>query len=393
MWEESIQAALQKIKKTDSQRSLEKAQKFSFDELLKGEQAYHFSSNDYLGLARDQRLIAAQSEAASSSGAGASASRLVSGNHKWYKKAERALLLWKQTEHALIVGSGYTANLGVLQSLLNRHDIVFSDRLNHASIIDGIQLSQAEHKRYRHRDMDHLERLLQNSPVDKHKLIITDTVFSMDGDIAFLEELVFLKKKYDALLVVDEAHATGLFGAKGSGLCEEIDVVEDVDLIVGTFSKALGSLGAYITGRKWLVEYLQNTMRSFIFTTALPPAVLGSITKAIQLVQTDEFKKKRDELLQNASMFRRELKRIGFDLGLSETQIVPIIVGSNEAALQFSAELFAEGIMASAIRPPTVGKGQARIRFALNATHTKIVLKESIEKIAFIGKKIGLMDL
>ncbi len=209
-------------------------------------------------------------------GTGATASRLVVGNYPLYEEVERSVCNWKGTERALIVNSGYTANVGAISALACRHDIVFSDKLNHASIVDGIILSGAEHKRYRHNDLDHLEKLLKIASPEKRKLIVTDTVFSMDGDTAYLRELVQLKEKYGAIIIVDEAHASGIYGIDGAGLSHiEKDIAQKIDIHMGTFSKALGCYGAYLTGDAIYIEYLRNMMRSFIFTTALPPGILG----------------------------------------------------------------------------------------------------------------------
>jgi len=355
---------------------------------LEDQQLLNLASNNYLGLAGDLRLARAQSDAALEFGSGAAASRLVSGNHLMYEKAETALQKWKDTEAALICGSGYMANMGVLQSLAGRNDVVFSDRLNHASIVDGIVASRAGHKRYRHNDLENLERLLMKTSGGKRKIIVTDSVFSMDGDVADLVGLVRLKEKYDALLIVDEAHAGGVFGPKGRGKTDELNLKEKVDVQIGTFSKALGSYGAYITGRKWLIDYLINKMRSLIYTTALPPAILGAIIQSIQIVEAEP--ERREQLVANSLLFREQLERAGLHTYESTTQIIPVRVGSNKAALEFAEQLQTEGIAAIAIRPPTVPEGDARIRFAVSALHKEADLQDAAKKIIRIasGMKI-----
>lgn len=351
----------------------------------------NLASNNYLGLAGDERLKEAMVEATKKYGTGATASRLVVGNYPLYDEVEQHLCDWKGTEKALIVNSGYTANVGVISALVGRHDIVFSDKLNHASIVDGILLSGAEHKRYRHNDMEHLEKLLQSAPKDKHKLIVTDTIFSMDGDIAQLEALVMLKEKYGALLMVDEAHASGIYGVKGAGLAyEDPELAKRIDIHMGTCSKALGCYGAYITGSSLCIDYLLNMMRSFIFTTALPPGVLGAMKQAIEIVSEEEINRQR--LIENGKYFRTKLQEAGFHTGDSTTHIVPVIVGSNEKTLRFSRKLQEIGIAAIAIRPPTVPQHSSRIRFAVTSQHAHDDLRWAVNKIVKIGKEEGIIS-
>ncbi|MFX3660579.1 MAG: aminotransferase class I/II-fold pyridoxal phosphate-dependent enzyme, partial [Ectobacillus sp.] len=263
------------------------------------------------------------------------------------------------------------------------------DRLNHASIVDGILLSKAEHRRYKHIDLDHLEKLLQNTDATKQKLIVTDTVFSMDGDTAYLEGLVQLKEKYGALLMVDEAHAGGIYGREGAGLAHENGLAEHVDVHMGTFSKALGCYGAYIAGNRLLIEYLTNKMRSLIFTTGLPPSTVGSIQQAIMIVKEDEARRSR--LLDNGMMLRTALSEAGFDIGLSTTHIVPLIIGSNEATVRFSNRLQEEGIAAIAVRPPTVPDNSSRIRLTVTASHTIEEIQWAVDTIITAGRREGVI--
>lgn len=357
--------------------------------VMNGRKLLNLASNNYLGLAGDERLIEAGCQAMRTYGAGATASRLIVGNYELYAKAEAALKNWKKKEAALIFNSGYTANLGIITSLIGRGDIVFSDWLNHASIIDGIRLSGAERYRYYHNDLDHLESLLKQASPHQRKLIVTDSIFSMDGDMAQLEGLVTLKKRYNAILMVDEAHSSGLYGERGEGLIHHFRLQDDVDIQMGTFSKALGSFGAYVVGEQWLIDYLINTMRSFIFTTALPPAVLGTIEKAIEIVRKEQAK--RQTLQAHSCYFRDELQKLGFNIGKSMTHIVPIIIGSNEQTVQMSERLQEFGIAAVAIRPPTVPEGTSRIRFSLTAALTKEEIDWALERIARAGREMGLI--
>ncbi|OAH59659.1 8-amino-7-oxononanoate synthase [Domibacillus aminovorans] len=353
-----------------------------------GKRLLNLASNNYLGLAGDKRLIEAAIEAVSLYGAGATASRLIVGNYPLYEETEQDIANWKGTERALLIGSGYTANLGALSALLGRNDVVYSDRLNHASITDGIILSRAEQKRYKHNDLEHLEKLLQETPANKRKLIVTDTVFSMDGDTAYLRELVHIKEKYNALLMVDEAHASGVYGQNGAGLAQEL--VERIDLHMGTFSKALGCSGAYLAGSKLLMEYLTNTMRSFIFTTGMPPSTVGSIKRAVEIVRDESTR--RALLMQNGTLLRDLLKQAGFNTGSSSTHIVPIVIGSNEATISFSQMLQEKGIAAIAVRPPTVPENSSRIRLTVTSEHKPEEIREAVKLIAETGLREGVLS-
>ncbi|AXM90127.1 8-amino-7-oxononanoate synthase [Anoxybacillus ayderensis] len=388
MWEE-LQTHIEQLEKKAQKRALVNVESDGCFIRIDGQHAFNFSSNNYLGLANDERLIQANMEATRTYGVGATASRLVVGNHPLYEQAEDALIRWKGYEAALIVNSGYTANVGILSSLAGRDAVIFSDKWNHASIVDGAILSRAEVKRYRHADIDHLETLLKKTDKHKRKLIVTDTIFSMDGDVAPLRELVSLKEAYGAILVVDEAHASGVYGKNGEGMAHECQVAQHVDVHMGTFSKALGSYGAYVAGKRVFIDYLINTMRPFIFTTALPPSVLGAIYAAIDVVQKEPAR--RYHLRALSDHFRTRLQQAGFHIGESTTHIVPLIVGDNERALAFSARLRERGIFAVAIRPPTVPEGTARIRFSLMATMTKEQIDWALEHICAVGKEMGLI--
>lgn len=387
---EQIQAELRQLEEKTQKRVLKDIS--FFDDpwiVMNGRKLLNLASNNYLGLASDERLIEAGCKAMRTYGASATASRLIVGNYEQYARTERALIKWKQAEAALIINSGYTANIGIITALIGQDDIVFSDWLNHASIIDGIMLSRAERHRYYHNDLNHLESLLKKAPSHKRKLIVTDTIFSMDGDIAPLEGLVTLKKRYNAILMVDEAHSSGIYGEQGEGLTHHFRLQNEIDIQMGTFSKALGCFGAYVTGEQWLIDYLMNKMRSFIFTTALPPAVLGSIEKAIEIVQTEQ--ERRETLQTHSHYFRHELKKLGFHIGESTTHIVPIIIGPNDLTVRFSERLQEHGIAAVAIRPPTVPEGTSRIRFSLTSSFSKAELDWALEQIACVGKEMGII--
>ena len=348
----------------------------------------NLSSNDYLGLSQDPRLIAAAREAAARWGVGAGASRLVVGHLALHEEVEAGLAAFKGTEAAVIFSTGYMTNLGVISALVGPGDTVFCDRLNHASIYDGIKLAGATLARFPHRDMNRLEDLLKEASPGK-KLIITDSVFSVDGDLAPLPDLVELKERHGAALMLDEAHATGVLGPKGAGLAEALGLSERVEVHMGTFSKALGSLGGFVAGDRRLIEYLHNRARSFIYSTAMPPPVLGAIAAALELVASEP--ERRAYLLEEAGKFRQGLTEAGFDILGSETQIVPVLAGDNARTLSVAARLREEGLMAVALRPPTVPPGRARVRFSLSAAHSREDLAAAREAIFGVGREMGLI--
>ncbi|TGE37352.1 8-amino-7-oxononanoate synthase [Desulfosporosinus fructosivorans] len=356
---------------------------------IKGKRLLNLSSNNYLGIANHPMLKSAAIQAIQQLGCSATAARLIVGNYELYDQVERDLARFKNTEAALIFNSGYMANVGIITALVGKGDIIVSDKINHASIIDGARLSGAEILRYKHKDMVDLERCMQKAEGYRRKLIVTDSVFSMDGDLAPLPVIVELKEKYKAVLMIDEAHGSGVFGENGRGLADFYGVSDQVEIIMGTLGKALGCSGAYVAGRKVLIDYLRNKARSFIFTTGLPPAVVASIQAAIQVVQLENWRQK--DVLAKASWVREELAKVGFNLLNSESQIIPILVGGNEATLEFSRRLFDVNILAVAIRPPTVPPNAARLRLSIMATHSKEDLTWAVEQIKLIGRELGII--
>ena len=354
---------------------------------LGGRVLLNLSSNDYLGLSQDPRLINAAQKAAARWGAGAGASRLVAGHLALHREVEAELAAFKGTEAAVIFSTGYMANLGVISALAGPGDTIFCDKLNHASIYDGIKLSGAGLARFPHRDMNRLEDFLQKAGTGR-RLIVTDSVFSVDGDLAPLKDLVELKERYGAVLMVDEAHATGVLGPGGAGLAEELGLTQQVEVHMGTFSKALGSLGGYVAGDQRLVDYLHNRARSFIYSTAMPPPVLGAIGAAINVVTQEP--ERRSYLLAEAKTFREALIQAGFNLLGSETQIVPVLVGENARTLELAGRLRERGLLAVAFRPPTVTPGRARVRFSLSAAHSREDLAAAREAITEACREMGL---
>ncbi|MFA4858198.1 MAG: 8-amino-7-oxononanoate synthase [Candidatus Margulisiibacteriota bacterium] len=346
---------------------------------IRGKEYFDFSSNDYLGLASHPALIAAAHAAAEKWGTGTCASRLLSGDLEIHHELEEKIAALKGKPAGLLFNSGYQANVGIIPALFEKGDAIFSDRLNHASIIDGILLSGAQMFRFHHNDPMHLEMLLKKY---RHKyrraLIITETIFSMDGDRCPLKNLVTLKEKYNCILMVDEAHATGIFGKNGAGIVEEEGLASQVDIIMGTFGKALGSFGAYVTADKTCIEYLINTGRSFIYSTALPPAVVAANLAAIDLLRTEP--ERRRLLLKNARVFRQKLVSAGHPV-CGQSQIVPVIIGSAEVAVKISKKLQAAGYWTLPIRPPTVPQNESRIRFSLSYNHSQAVLEKLTKEI------------
>jgi 8-amino-7-oxononanoate synthase len=337
-------------------------------------------SNNYLGLAMHPAVRQASAEAIEAFGCGATGSRLISGNVEPYELLERDLASFKGTEAALVFASGYHANAGAVSALAGAGDVIFSDALNHASVIDGCRLSRAETVIYRHCDVSDLERKLSATPGARRKLIVTESVFSMDGDVAPLRELIFLAERHGAMLMVDEAHATGVFGPTGAGLVEELGLSSRVHVQMGTFSKSLGSVGGYVAGSRELTDYLIHHARSFIFSTGLPPAALAASRAAIQVVRRQP--ELRQALWQNVRRIRQGLAEIGFDVGSSQSQIIPICLTDDRLAMAACRLLLKYGVFVQAIRPPTVPPGTARLRLTPTACHTSQDIDEALQALA-----------
>jgi glycine C-acetyltransferase len=365
-----LQKDLQELENLGTYRSLKTVDSPQGREIiLDGKRVLNFSSNDYLGLANDARIKRAALEAMEEYGLGAGASRLICGNMGPHEKLEAELAIFKNTESALVFSSGYMANTGIIPALMDRNSVVLGDKLNHASIIDGIILSRAKLVRYPHADIQALRKILKNLSKTKRKLIVTDTVFSMDGDRAPLKEIVDLARSYEAMVMVDEAHAFGVLGARGSGLVEELGLEGKVDVQMGTLSKAAGSFGAYACGTKVLRDYLINKSRSFIYTTAMPPALAQASRAALKIIFDGSHLRRK--LLENAEYLRSQLLEMGFDTMNSTTPIIPILIKDSPQAVAMSKRLLEQGIFVQAIRPPTVPMGTARLRLTVMATHTQ----------------------
>ncbi len=357
--------------------------------ILDGKEVLNFCSNNYLGLADDPRLREAAVECIRREGIGSGASRLICGNMAAHRELETTIARFKGAESCLVFSTGYMANAGITSSVFGRDDMIFCDRLNHASIIDGIILSRAKFKRYPHNDMEALEEMLRTTTGFRRRGIITDSVFSMDGDIAPLDKITELAREYDCLAMIDEAHALGVMGKNGKGLAEHFGVEDKIDIQMGTLSKAAGSFGAYCCGSKELIEFLVNKARSFIYTTALPPAVAASARKAIEIIRDEPAR--RQKLWTNTDYFQRAIVAMGLNALSSVTPIIPIIVGEPAVAVEFSKRLLEQGIFVSAIRPPTVPQNTARLRLTMMATHTRGDLDYVLEKLRAIGRSLNLI--
>ncbi len=339
-----------------------------------GREVLNFSSNNYLGLAGHPRVIQASVDCTQRYGAGSTASRLIAGNNVPHRELEDLVAGWKQTEAALVFGSGYQANVGIITSLTAEHDLIISDRLNHASLIDGCRLSKAETRVLRHCDADHLEYLLSEAG-PRRTLVITESIFSMDGDEAPLADMYEVCKRLGAMLMVDEAHATGIRGPAGQGLAAELGITPDIQM--GTLGKAVGSAGAYAAADRAVIDILINRARSFVYTTAPPPGSIGAAMEAIQIIGSEEGEELRRKLRRNVHKFGT-LLRTGLGTDTNPSHIVPYTIGDSHAAMEVSARCLDHGVFAHGIRYPTVPEGSARIRFTLMSTHSEDDLARAV---------------
>ena len=353
--------------------------------ILDGREVINLASNNYLGLSTHAKVLDAAVEATRAFGTGASGSRLISGNSELYATLEAALAKAKGTEAALVFSSGYAANTGVIPVLAGERALILSDALNHASIIDGCRLSRATKKVYRHCDVAHLKALLAESAGFQRRLIITDGVFSMDGDIAPLPDICEVAAQHDAMVLVDDAHGFGVLGENGGGTVAHFGSQHQEGIIqMGTLSKAIGGLGGYIAGSRALIALLINRARGFIFTTGLPPATLAAATAALNIMRSSP--ELRHRLLSHAKRLKTALVELGFKLLPSETQILPVVLGSPQRAVQVAETLLSVGVFAPAIRPPAVPSGTSRLRVTVMASHTDADIEQAIDAFALCAR-------
>lgn len=344
---------------------------------IDGKNVILLSSNNYLGLATHPEVIEAQINALKEFGSGSCASRLISGNMELHETLEKKIAAFKRAEAAIVFSTGYMANVGVISAIFKEGDLIVCDKFDHASIIDGARLSGARLRAYPHKNLEKLKDILKKESGRNNKLIVTDGIFSMDGDIAPLPELVEIAKRFNAFLMVDDAHATGVLGETGRGTSEHFGVKEGIDIQMGTFSKAFGCLGGFVAGPRSLIEYIRNKARSFIYTTGLPPAVTAGCIKAIDIAEKSGHLRKR--LWHNIKRFKSSLNELGFDTMGSETQIIPVFTGDISRTMRSAETLFKMGVFAPGVRPPTVPKNKCRIRTSLMATHTDEHVDKAIE--------------
>ena len=386
----ALAAALAAAQRDEVKRRLRTQEEISPTRaIIDGRESVLFSGNDYLGLSRHERVTTAAADAARRFGASATASRLINGNHELYAGLESTLAAFKGHEAALIFPTGYMANLAVLSTLAGAGDEIFIDRLDHASIYDGVALSGARMRRYKHGDVAGLAKMLSehSSQPDRQRLIFTDGVFSMDGDIAPLAELRALADEYDCLLIVDDAHGTGVIGPDGRGSCAAAGITADVE--IGTLSKALGSLGGFVTCDAAVTDYLVNRARPFIFTTGLPPASLAAAATALEVSQDEPWRRERVTAL--AARLRAELSAAGFAVPAGDTPIIPVLVGDEERAVRLSERLLDAGVFVPAIRTPSVPRGSARLRLTVSAAHSDAEVDLAIAALVDAGKTLDVI--
>jgi len=360
-----------------------------------GREVINLASNNYLGLANHPRLVEASMAATRAFGVGSGAVRTIAGTMRIHMELEEKIARFKNVEACVVFQSGFAANVGIVSAILGKEDFILSDELNHASIIDGARLSRAKIKVFRHKDAAHCEQLLQEIADEPgHKLVITDGVFSMDGDIGPVDKLAVLAEKYGAIMMVDDAHASGVLGRNGRGSIDHFGMHGRVDVQVGTLSKAIGALGGYVCGSRDLIDYLYHRARPFLFSTSHPPSVAATCIAAFDILETEP--ERIERLWQNTRYFQGELRQAGFNIGgvntpETETPITPVIVGEGRAAMEFSRALFDEGVLGTGIAFPTVPEGKARIRLILTSEHTRAQLDRALETLTRVARRMALI--
>ena len=349
----------------------------------------NLSSNNYLGLTTHPKLIKAAEDAVAKYGVGSGAVRTISGTMEMHMELERRLAKFKHVESVVVFQSGFAANAGTVAAVLTKEDVIISDELNHASIIDGARLSKATIKVFPHKNVDAARNILKDLPADQKKILITDGVFSMDGDLGSVPELCGLAEEYNAIMMVDDAHASGVFGKNGSGTVDHFKCHGRVDIQVGTLSKAIGVLGGYVAGSKTLIEFLYHRARPFLFSTSHPPAVTAACLAALDILETEP--QWIERLWDNTRFFKAGLEKLGFNTGLSQSPITPVIVGQAATAAKMSDALFERGVFAQSIGFPTVARDKARLRTIVAATHTKEDLQYALDTFGKVGRELAVI--
>jgi len=354
-----------------------------------GRTVVNLSSNNYLGLTTHPTLVARALDAIERFGVGSGSVRTIAGTMAIHLELERRLAAFKKTEAVVVFQSGFTANAGTVSAILSKDDVIISDELNHASIIDGCRLSRAPIHVFPHKDVDAARTILRKLPAAQRKLLITDGVFSMDGDLGALPDLCALAEEFGCIMMVDDAHASGVFGTNGRGTIDHFGVHGRVDIQVGTLSKAVGALGGYVAGSRALIEFLYHRARPFLFSTSHPPSVAATCIAAIDLLETEP--QIIDRLWENTRFFKSGLERLGFNTGMSQSPITPVIAGEGSRAMKLSDRLFEEGVFAQGIAYPTVARDKARVRTIVTATHTREELQFALDKFEKVGRELELI--
>ncbi len=357
--------------------------------VIDGHRKIMVGSNNYMGLTHDPRIIEAAKLALDRYGSGNTGSRFLNGNLDLHDQLEEDLADFVGKEAALVFSTGYQTNLGSIGALVGRNDTVFLDKLDHACIQDGARLGWGEIQRFRHADFDHLERLLDAADPGRGKMIVVDGVYSMEGDIADLPTLIPLAKRFSAAVMVDDAHSLGVLGPLGAGTAAHFDLTDEVDLITGTFSKSLASIGGFVAGTAEVVDYLRNNARSQIFSASMPPASVATVIKAVEIIRSEP--ERQESLWANTRRMMKELTAMGFDIGPTETPVVPILIGPMEKTFMFWREVFDAGVFTNPVVPPAVPEGQGRLRTSYMATHTADQLDFVLETLERVGKKYGII--
>ena len=357
--------------------------------VIDGHEKVMIGSNNYMGLTHDPRIIEASKKALDQYGSGNTGSRFLNGNLDLHNQLEEDLADWVGKERALVFSTGYQTNLGTLSALIGRNDTAFVDKLDHACIQDGARLGFGDVQRFNHGDYETLERMLDSERESRGKLIVVDGVYSMEGDLADLPRLTELADEYDAALVVDDAHAIGVVGPDGAGTAAHFGLTDEVDLITGTFSKSLASIGGFVAGDDTVIEFLQNNARALIFSASMPPAAVATVQKALEIIRSEP--ERRERLWENTEKMMDGFTEMGFDIGPTETPIVPILVGPRDKTFVFWKKLFDAGVFTNPVVPPAVPEGSCRLRTSFMATHTDEQLDFVLETVEAIGKKLGVI--
>lgn len=357
--------------------------------IVDGKALVMLGSNNYLGLTTHPEVKKAAKEAVEVYGTGSCGSRFLNGTLDIHEELERELAEFVGKESALVFSTGYQTNLGIMSALLGRNDVVVLDKWDHASIVDGTRLGMAEVKRFKHNDMDHLKKVLDQIPKDKGILIVVDGVFSMEGDIANLPELVKIKKEYGARLMVDDAHSVGILGENGAGTAEHFGLTDEIDLIMCTFSKSFASLGGFVAGEAKVIDYIKHFARPMIFSAALPPAQVAAAKASLQIIKTD--RKRRENLWENTRFWQEGLKKLGFDIGETQTPIVPVIIGDDMLTFAIWKKLMEYGVYTNPVITPAVPPGRQLLRTSIMATHTKEQLQRALDAFEKAGKELGVI--